>query len=188
MLTAKTQGSRVKALSARLPAGRQAVSLQLTPQLTSPVRYLKGVGPEKQKIMARLGLEKLSDLFYFFPRRYEKRFPVKKIAQLSFADKECVAGVVTRCGLMRLKGGRSIFKVIVTEDPVGATHESPLHVLFYNQPYLANLFQPGKKALFYGKAEKMEVRRRWCIRNMNFTKEICRIKRCMPDDGRRYTR
>ena len=29
-----------------------------------------------------------------------------------------------------------------------------LHVLFYNQPYLANVFQPGKKVLFYGKAEK----------------------------------
>ena len=65
----------------------------------SPTRFLKGVGPEKQKLLERLELEVLADLFYFFPRRYEKRFPVKKVSELTFLDKECVVGTVSKCGM-----------------------------------------------------------------------------------------
>ena len=35
--------------------------------LKTPVRFLKGVGPERSKILARVELETLGDLFYFFP-------------------------------------------------------------------------------------------------------------------------
>ena len=35
----------------------------------TPIRYLKGVGPERRLLLAKLGVTTLGDLFYFFPRR-----------------------------------------------------------------------------------------------------------------------
>ncbi len=116
--------------------------------LQSPVRYLKGVGPEKQKILSRLDLNLFSDLFYFFPRRYEKRFPIKKIAELRFADKECVAGTVIRSSFVRQRGGRGFFKVVISD---GAQN---LEAIFYHQSYLTTVFPLKSYALFFGKAEK----------------------------------
>jgi ATP-dependent DNA helicase RecG len=119
------------------------------PKLTrrTSIRYLKGVGPEKQKILARLGLATISDLYYFFPRRYEKRFPIKKIAELSFTGKECVAGEITRSAFVRRRGGRGFFKVVVSDG------KQSLEVIFYHQAYLASVFPLKSRALFYGKAE-----------------------------------
>ena len=114
----------------------------------SPVRYLRGVGPEKQKLLARLGLDRVGDLFYFFPRRYEKRFPVKKVSELTYTGKECVGGTVTSRSLLRLKGGRSVFRAIVSDG------QRSLQVLYYHQPYLAEVFEPGSRVLFFGKTEK----------------------------------
>ena len=120
----------------------------LKPGLGTSVRYLKGVGPEKQKILARLGLSVLSDIFYFFPRRYEKRFPVKKVNQLVFADKECVSGTVTSSSFVRRRGAGGFYRVRISDG------EESLEAIFYRQSYLSSVFPLKSKVLFYGKAEK----------------------------------
>ncbi len=116
--------------------------------LKTSLQYLKGVGPERSKVLARLGLEALGDLFYYFPRRYENRLPVKKISEISLEDKECVAGTISSRGLMRLKTGRTIFRVVVSEG------RNVLQALWFNQPYLQKIFTPKSKVIFYGKVEK----------------------------------
>src|SRR3989338_1093567 len=116
--------------------------------LQTPVRYLKGVGPEKSKILSRLELETVEDLFYFFPRRYENRFPVKTISELTLEDKECVMGTVVSRGIIRTSRGQSIFKVALSDG------KNTLFGVWFNQPYLAKLFLPESKVIFYGKAEK----------------------------------
>ncbi len=121
--------------------------IQAKPTLRSSVRYLKGVGPEKQKILARLGLEVLGDLFYLFPRRYEKRFPVKKIRELKFADKECVEGRVLGGSFVRRRG-LGFYRVRVSDG------DGALEAVYYNQPWLSTVFREGARVFLYGKAEK----------------------------------
>src|SRR3989338_1606468 len=111
---------------------RGAVDRAPALQLNTSVRYLKGVGPEKEKLLARLGVRTLGDLFGLFPRRHEKRFPVKRIAELAFDGKECVSGVVTSRGLVRFCG-RSVFKAVIS-DAGEAPSPRPLYAVFYNQP------------------------------------------------------
>ena len=108
------------------------------------VRYLKGVGPEREKVLARLGVSTLGGLFRLFPRRHEKRFPVKTIPELAFEDKECVSGIVTSRGLVRY-GGRSVFKAVISNR---------IFAIFYHQPYLMQLFKPKSRVVLYGSAEK----------------------------------
>ncbi|MBI3315942.1 MAG: ATP-dependent DNA helicase RecG [Candidatus Omnitrophica bacterium] len=116
--------------------------------LSTPVRFLKGVGPERSRILAQLELHTLEDLFYFFPRRYENRAPIKSVSEISFKEKECVRGVVSSRGFFRTKTGQSVFRVVVTD---GKAH---LFATWFHQPYLAKLLLPKSEIILYGKVEK----------------------------------
>lgn len=122
--------------------------MNLPISLQTPLQYIKGVGPERSKTLARLGLTSIEDALYFFPRRYEDRFPIKKISELVLEEKGCVSGLVQSRGLIRTKFGQSIFKVVIHD---GA---STLFGVWFNQPYLNKIFLPKSKVVFYGKAEK----------------------------------
>jgi ATP-dependent DNA helicase RecG len=39
--------------------------------LTTPVQFLKGVGPERAELLRRLGLRHARDVLFCFPRDYE---------------------------------------------------------------------------------------------------------------------
>ncbi|MBI3253047.1 MAG: ATP-dependent DNA helicase RecG [Candidatus Omnitrophica bacterium] len=127
--------------------------VELQANLRTSLRYLKGVGPERYRILNRLGLETVGDLFYFFPRRHENRSPVKRISELDFGDKECIRGRVMSRGLVRLRNGPSIFRVVLSEAD-GARGARPLFATWFNQPYLAKVFLPKSAVILYGKAEK----------------------------------
>lgn len=116
--------------------------------LGTSVRFLKGVGPEKEKILERLGLRTLEDLLHWFPRRHEARLPVKKIKELTGLDKECVSGRIAGGGAMRFGRGLAVFKALIRDG------SENLSAVFYRQPYLSQVFKPGVYAVFYGKAER----------------------------------
>ena len=50
--------------------------------LENEVRFLRGVGPEKAKLLNKLGIEKIEDLITYFPREYEDRSMAKKVSEL----------------------------------------------------------------------------------------------------------
>ncbi|MBI4353512.1 MAG: ATP-dependent DNA helicase RecG [Candidatus Omnitrophica bacterium] len=116
--------------------------------LRTPLRYLKGVGPERYRVLMKLGLYVLADAFYFFPRRYEDRAPIKTVSELGDGEKQCVEGVVAGLGLIRIRNGRSIFRVVLSDG------KGVLFALWFNQPYLAKVFMPKSRVIFYGKAER----------------------------------
>lgn len=115
----------------------------------TPLRYLKGVGPERSKVFLRLGLQTLGDLFYFFPRRHENRRPIKKVSELELNDeKQCVMGTITSRGFIRTKYGQTMFRTVITD---GA---KTLIATWFNMPYLHKIFTPKSNVIFYGKPEK----------------------------------
>ncbi len=120
-----------------------------TQELDIPVRYLKGVGPEKEKILKKLDILSLEDLFFWFPRRHENRQPLKSISQIEGLDKECVSAKIESRSMLRLGHGRlSVFKALLRDG------RNTLFVVYYHQTYLAQVFKPGAYAVLYGKAEK----------------------------------
>ena len=50
--------------------------------LEKDIQYVKGIGPKKAYKLNKLGIFKLQDLLYYFPRQFEDRNNLKKIAQL----------------------------------------------------------------------------------------------------------
>lgn len=116
--------------------------------LRTALQYLKGVGPERSRILFKLGLYSIGDLLHFFPRRYEDRSPIKMIRDMSLLERECVKGVVTSRGLIRTRTGQTILKVVLSDG------RDTLFALWFNQSYLQKVFLPKSHVILYGKAEK----------------------------------
>ena len=61
---------------------------------TEPTSVLPGVGPALAVTLARLGLEKVQDLWFHLPLRYEDKTRVTSIADLRVGERAQVEGVV----------------------------------------------------------------------------------------------
>ncbi len=114
--------------------------------LDTSVQFIKGVGAERAKAYARLGVETLRDLVMDFPRTYEDRREVKAISDLIFGDMCCVSATVAApARLSRIRKGLDITKVPVV-DAAGR-----MTVTFFNQPYVRNALIPGESYIFFGR-------------------------------------
>lgn len=81
---------------------------------TTPVQYLKGVGPRRGEALAALGIDTVGKLLFYFPRKYIDRSQVAKIADLREHDYKTIVGKVLGKGL--LKGGKTRLEVIIGDD------------------------------------------------------------------------
>ena len=60
--------------------------------LSTEVRYIKGVGEDRAKILANKGILTAEDLLYYIPFRYEDRRQIKKIGQAVPGKEESFIG------------------------------------------------------------------------------------------------
>lgn len=105
--------------------------------LRTSSRYVKGVGPAKQKLLARLGIETIEDLVMHFPRAYLDRSGVVPISAATPGTTATVRGEVVAVTSRRIGPRRSMLTVAI-DDGTGV-----LRLVFFNQPYLENAFRPG---------------------------------------------
>lgn len=124
------------------PSARQA----LAEPWTVPVQYAKGVGPKRAALLARLGVTTVEDALWYVPWRYEDRSNLVPISQLVPGAVATVCGTVSRSWLSQSpRRGMTILTVIV----VDATGE--LRCVYFNQPYLTKIFQPGRRVMVSGR-------------------------------------
>ena len=117
------------------------------PELSTDVRYIKGVGEQRAKALARLGVRTLGDLLNYFPRAYEDRTAVRPIAELAVDETACVrAMVATEPRLTRVRRGLDLVKLRIVDESGSAD------VTFFNQSYVRDQLVPGESYVFYGKA------------------------------------
>jgi ATP-dependent DNA helicase RecG len=116
--------------------------------LQSPLQYLKGVGPRRAADLLRVGLATIEDLLYRFPIRYEDRGSFQTIAALRPGNAASVAGEVVSCGVRPTRRPRfKIFEVLL-RDGTGS-----MRAVWFNQPFLADIFHPRQRVILYGKLE-----------------------------------
>ncbi len=115
--------------------------------LDANLKVLPGIGPKNAHNLEKLGLHKLEDLLYFFPRRYDDFSKMKPINQLRFGEELSVAGTVQKSQLREIKGNRTLFEAIIS-DGTGA-----LRVSWFNQPWLEKNIRPGVQIVLSGKVD-----------------------------------
>jgi len=117
--------------------------------LSTPLMYLKGVGPARAAMLEAKGLKTVEDLLAYPPFRYEDRTNVKTIAQLAPGE---MATVMAEVKAARLAGFRrrnlGLFEAVFT-DASGAT----LVCKWFHGGYLEKVIEPGQRVALYGKVE-----------------------------------
>ncbi|WP_227766906.1 ATP-dependent DNA helicase RecG [Zhaonella formicivorans] len=129
-----------KAKTPPLPVGK------IGPQ--AAVHALKQVGPNRAKILARLGIKTLGELIYHFPRRYEDRSKIKKIAELQPGEIETFCGSVLNVEELKPRRRLTIIKATIGD----ATGQA--QAVWFNQPYLKRQLSKGVNVLVTGKVER----------------------------------
>lgn len=123
--------------------------------LDMEVRFIKGIGEQKAKALARLGIETLRDLISWFPRRYDDRSAIKRIADLAPDETACVSAMVSAPPTVSfVRKGMYLVKFRAVDE------SGTLDVTFFNQPWLKEQFFQGKTYTFYGRAEGSGSRRK----------------------------
>ncbi len=116
--------------------------------LSTDVRYIKGIGEQRAKALSKLGITTLRDLISWFPRRYEDRTQARRIADLVPGEAACVAAMIASPPTVsHIRRGLDLVKVRAVDD------SGVLDVTFFNQTWLKNQLVQGGTYIFYGKAE-----------------------------------
>lgn len=116
------------------------------PELTTDIRYIKGIGEKRAEALGRLGIRTLGDLLRYFPRDYEDRTAVRPIAELLPDETACVrAMVAAEPRLTRIRRGMELVKLRIVDESGGA------EVTFFNQSYVRDRLIQGETYIFYGK-------------------------------------
>ena len=118
--------------------------------LSDDVKFVKGVGPNRVKLLNKLNIYNLEDLITYYPRDYEDRSKPKKISDTVDGEEVLIEVIVTsRMREIRTyKKNMTIYKLIVRDET------DSCELIWYNQSYLKNMFRIGEKYKFYGKINK----------------------------------
>ena len=115
--------------------------------LKESVQFVKGVGPSRLELLNSLGIFTVEDLINYYPRAYEDRSKIKKIAELQ--DGEC--GVVEAVVVSNVTTARIRKNMIITKATV-QDETGRMQVTWFNQEYIRTKVQSNKTYKFYGKA------------------------------------
>ncbi|MEW5746562.1 MAG: ATP-dependent DNA helicase RecG [Nitrospirota bacterium] len=115
------------------------------------LQYIKGVGPQKARLLSRLGITTVQEALYHLPYRYEDRSSLKKIAQLTYDELHAVTGTVASADVVTPNPRRPRFKLfeVVITDGSGA-----LKAKWFNQTFLKKIFAPGRRVVLYGMVKR----------------------------------
>jgi ATP-dependent DNA helicase RecG len=113
---------------------------------STPVQYVKGVGPRVAEVLAAKGIRTVDDLLHYLPFRYEDRLNPRLVAELRAGEMATVIAEVRSSGLFRTRR-MPIFQLTVGQG------RTKLKCLWFNAAYLQDRFQAGQMVALYGKVE-----------------------------------
>src|SRR5579862_1451332 len=114
---------------------------------STPVQYVKGIGPRLAEVLAAKGIQTVDDLLHYLPFRYEDRLNPRSVAELRAGEMATVIAEVRNSGLFRTRR-MPIFQLTVGQG------RSKLKCMWFNATYLQDRFQPGQMVALYGKVEE----------------------------------
>src|ERR1700747_1463683 len=72
-------------------------------ELSTPVQYVKGIGPRLAELLAAKAIHTVGDLLHYLPFRYEDRLNPRGIAELRAGEMASVIAEVRTSGLFRTR-------------------------------------------------------------------------------------
>ncbi|MEK9156219.1 MAG: ATP-dependent DNA helicase RecG [Patescibacteria group bacterium] len=151
--------------------------------LGTTIQYLKGVGPKIAAKLEKLGIETISDLIFYWPRKYIDYTAITQIKGLSngiFNDQFSVFNQVSSFNIQTIKGKvlgvankvtsrrQTQITEAVVEDGTGT-----IKLVWFNQPFLKQSLMAGSEWIFRGKVDYNSFTNEWTMEVLARVKEPC---------------
>lgn len=113
-----------------------------------PLTELKGIGPKKAELFAKLGINTVEDALYSFPREYEDRRNIKTIDSI-MNEEVCMvkAQIISISKGRYVRGRKQTLRLQVSDGT------APMEVIFFNMAYMARSLKKDRIYWFFGKAQ-----------------------------------
>ena len=113
-----------------------------------PTKYITA---KQLSNLKSLGINRIYDLIYYFPRAYDDRTNIKKIGELKFNEYVVIKANVMSVVNLTVRSGKKIVKAMVS-DGTGM-----MEILWFGMPYIKKSLKIGEKYLFIGQTKKAAV-------------------------------
>ena len=122
--------------------------------LSTSVRYIKGIGEKKAQALGKLGVFSLYNLLSYFPARYEDRTKFCPIAAAPEGEGVCIRALVADTPrLVRVRRGMELVKFRAVDE------SGSVDITYFNQNYVKDYLSRGDSVCFFGKVERSGGRR-----------------------------
>lgn len=122
----------------------------MTIALSNPVKYLRGVGPQRAAALEERGISTVGDLLGYLPFRYEDRIRFTPIAEVIPGNVYTILAEVSGGGgsAVRFSRGRSaVFHMVVRDD------SGMMHTRFFHGGYMEGKMKEGQRLVLHGKVD-----------------------------------
>jgi ATP-dependent DNA helicase RecG len=117
----------------------------VTTQLTTPIQFIKGVGPARSKALSQAGIETIEDLLHYYPRRHLDRTTITNCKDLKRESVVTIVGSVKSCEMKTNRRGK-LFQALI-DDGTGL-----LTLTWFNAAaYVKKSIKVGDRLAIHGK-------------------------------------
>jgi ATP-dependent DNA helicase RecG len=126
----------------------------MTLSLTTEVRMIKGVGPQRAELLAKRGIYTLEDLLAYLPFRYEDRIHFSNVRDIQPNGTYTIRARVMSGQAIPNKFSYNAIYHLLVQDAAGGL----LPCKFFHGGYLDGRLKPGQQLILHGKVEIDKLR------------------------------
>ncbi|MFH5803310.1 ATP-dependent DNA helicase RecG [Alienimonas sp. DA493] len=118
--------------------------------LDTPVQYVRGCGPRRAALLAKLDILTVRDLLFLLPRDVLDLSVAASVEELNADTIHTVRGVVVDVDARPTRNGRTLVKAVVE------TNSGMVRASFFNQPWMRKKLPPGQRVMLTGKPKRYD--------------------------------
>ena len=131
-------------------AGPAPIPNSISPQgLNAPTTAIRGIGSKQSQLLAKLNLNTIEDMLYFFPHRYDDYSELKLIKDLKYGEEVTILAWVENISTFSTRNkNRKIIRALVSDNT------GNLQLMWFNQDYHMRYLRKNMFLSFSGKVEQ----------------------------------
>ncbi len=133
-----------------MPPVRQTARPLPAPGLATQLQYLKGVGPERARLLARKGLTTVEEALFFLPIRHEDRTRLTSLRSLQVGQVATCTGTIA--GISPPPPGRRRAPLVLLLRDAGGYGTATL----FGRGWLTRVLQRGQRVILHGKGARFK--------------------------------